>query len=208
MDVKGIGQDGRNVFRSRSCEVSEQDPYPALRERAVTYSVAISVVPRCHVVSECEAAFCFQEVGMPVYDAIFYVMDIFLLVLLGKMMMNSRKVVLEIKLGRRWAIPVLFLIVAAVGAWRYDGIFRIVQTGSLILFAFMYWNMKSGLAEDGIVTMGSFTPYSKAGTITLNKRQNCIMYENRGRQAILPVDPDQIPEIREFLRNKSKAMSR
>ena len=66
----------------------------------------------------------------------------------------------------------------------------------------------SGFAEEGIVSMGTMIPYEKAGTITLNRNNNCILFRVRGRDAALFIDPDQIPAIREFLQKKSRLKNR
>ena len=70
----------------------------------------------------------------------------------------------------------------------------------------MFWCMKSGFSDEGIVVMGSLVPYTKAGTISLNKKHSCIIYTVRKREAMMYIDPDQVPEVREFLKQKSKTL--
>jgi hypothetical protein len=145
---------------------------------------------------------------MPVYDIILYILDVVIFIMLARMVMNSRKIVIETKVGQRWIVPLLFVVVAVIGINRYSGVFRIVQTIFLLLFAALYYNIRSGFADEGIVSMGTLIPYDKAGTVTLNKKNSCILYRYRGRDAAMFVDPDQIPEIREFLQKKSKLLNR
>ena len=145
---------------------------------------------------------------MPVYDIILYILDVVIFIMLARMVMNSRKIVIETKVGQRWIVPLLFVVVAVIGINRYSGVFRIVQTIFLLLFAALYYNIRSGFADEGIVSMGTLIPYDKAGTVTLNKKNSCILYCYRGRDAAMFVDPDQIPEIREFLQKKSKLLNR
>lgn len=145
---------------------------------------------------------------MPVYDIILYILDVVIFIMLARMVMNSRKIVIETKVGQRWIVPLLFVVVAVIGINRYSGVFRIVQTIFLLLFAALYYNIRSGFANEGIVSMGTLIPYDKAGTVTLNKKNSCILYRYRGRDAAMFVDPDQIPEIREFLQKKSKLLNR
>lgn len=145
---------------------------------------------------------------MPVYDIILYILDVVIFIMLARMVMNSRKIVIETKVGQRWIVPLLFVVVAVIGINRYSGVFRIVQTIFLLLFAALYYNIRSGFADEGIVSMGTLIPYDKAGTVTLNKKNSCILYRCRGRDAAMFVDPDQIPEIREFLQKKSKLLNR
>ena len=145
---------------------------------------------------------------MPVYDIILYILDVVIFIMLARMVMNSRKIVIETKVGQRWIVPLLFVVVAVIGINRYSGVFRIVQTIFLLLFAALYYNIRSGFADEGIVSMGTLIPYDKAGTVTLNKKNSCILYRYRGIDAAMFVDPDQIPEIREFLQKKSKLLNR
>ncbi|MBR3357227.1 MAG: hypothetical protein IKG46_05290 [Solobacterium sp.] len=145
---------------------------------------------------------------MTVYEIILYIMGAAVFVMLLRMVIQSRKIVIEVRSGPKWIVPLMFVVVAVIGITRYTGAFRIIQTILLLTYAVMYYNIRSGFADEGIVSMGTMIPYEKAGTVTLNKNNNCILYRYRGRDAALFIDPDQIPEIREFLQKKSRLKNR
>ena len=145
---------------------------------------------------------------MTVYEIILYIMGAVVFVMLARMVYQSRKIVIEVKSGPKWLVPLLFVVAAVMGIMRYTGVFRVIQTILLLTYAVMYYNIRSGFAEEGIVSMGTMIPYEKAGTITLNRNNNCILFRVRGRDAALFIDPDQIPAIREFLQKKSRLKNR
>lgn len=145
---------------------------------------------------------------MTVNEIILTVLSVVVFIILARMMYMSRKIVIEVKIGSKWIVPLLFVLAAVMGAFRYTGVFRIVQTVILLIFAAMYYNVRSGFADEGIVSMGTMIPYEKAGTVTLDRKNSCILYSVRGRETAMFLDPDQIPEIREFLQKKSRLMKK
>jgi len=140
---------------------------------------------------------------MSMQDAAFYVMDLIIFIMFVRMLKNSMEVKLEVKTGMKWLVPLVFGGCAAVGWFRFEGTFRIIQTVILIVFGVMYYFMKSGLSEKGIVMMGSLTTYEKAGTLTLSAKNSCIYYKLKGRDGAMFFDPDQMEEIRKFLKERA-----
>lgn len=136
-------------------------------------------------------------------DGIFYILDVVLLVMLIKWTLNSRKVIVSTKVGARWLLPALFAAVAVYGWFRYTGVFRWSQSIALLVFAVMYYFLKSGLSEEGIVMNGALTRWEDAGTVTLSKNDSCIYFRLRKRNAALYFDPEQLDEVRKFLSKRS-----
>ncbi|MCH3960571.1 MAG: hypothetical protein LKF53_00590 [Solobacterium sp.] len=136
---------------------------------------------------------------MELGDWIFYVLDAVIFGMLIVWTVNSRKVKVATKVGARWLVPALFAAVAVVGVFRYTGVFRWTQTIALLVFAVMYYILKSGLCEEGIVMNGALTHWEDAGTVTLSKKDSCILFRLKKRNAALYFDPDQLDEVRGFL---------
>ena len=138
-------------------------------------------------------------------DLIFYILDIVIIVMLMRWHGNCRKIRIETKIGAKWIIPAIFIVVAVIGFFKYqdDPYFRYIQTGALLLCAGLYYTMRSGLSDDGVVMMGALTKWEKAGSITLNKKESCIIFKLRGKTAALYFDPDQLNDVRNFLAQRS-----
>ena len=138
-------------------------------------------------------------------DLIFYILDLIIIVMLMRWHGNCRKIRIETKIGAKWIIPAIFIVVAVIGFFKYqdDPYFRYIQTGALLLCAGLYYTMRSGLSDDGVVMMGALTKWEKAGSITLNKKESCIIFKLRGKTAALYFDPDQLNDVRNFLAQRS-----
>ena len=138
-------------------------------------------------------------------DLIFYILDLIIIVMLLRWHGNCRKIRIETKIGAKWIIPAIFIVVAVIGFFKYqdDPYFRYIQTGALLLCAVLYYTMRSGLSDDGVVMMGALTKWEKAGSITLNKKESCIIFKLRGKTAALYFDPDQLYDVRNFLAQRS-----
>ena len=138
-------------------------------------------------------------------DLIFYILDLIIIVMLLRWHGNCRKIRIETKIGAKWIIPAIFIVVAVIGFFKYqdDPYFRYIQTGALLLCAVLYYTMRSGLSDDGVVMMGALTKWEKAGSITLNKKESCIIFKLRGKTAALSFDPDQLNDVRNFLAQRS-----
>jgi hypothetical protein len=136
-------------------------------------------------------------------DVLFYVLDVVILIMMIQWTRTSQKVKIHTKQGLQWLVPVIFVAVAVIGWFRYSGLFQIVQTIALIVFAGMYYFLKSGLSEEGIVINGSLTQWEDAGKVTLDKKNNCITFRLKRRDANMYFKPEQLEEIRKFLADKA-----
>ena len=103
----------------------------------------------------------------------------------------------------KWMIPVLFLAIAIIGFVRYEGVFRIVQFIVPIILGVMYYFMKSGLSDEGIVMMGSLIKFHKAGQVMLSRSDNSIYFVRNKIQTALFFEEDQFDEVRNFLKEHS-----
>ena len=142
---------------------------------------------------------------MDIQTLILYVFDIVMLVAFARMLVISNTVKIETKVGNKmkWMIPVLFLAIAVIGFVRYEGIFRIVQFVVPIILGIMYYFMKSGLSDEGIVMMGSLIKFHKAGQVTLSRSDNSIYFVKNKITTALFFEEEQFDEVRDFLKKHS-----
>ena len=142
---------------------------------------------------------------MDIQTLILYVFDIVMLVAFARMLVISNTVKIETKVGNKmkWMIPVLFIAIAVIGCVRYQGIFRIVQFIVPIILGIMYYFMKSGLSDEGIVMMGSLIKFHKAGQVTLSRSDNSIYFVKNKITTALFFEEDQFDEVRDFLKKHS-----
>lgn len=135
---------------------------------------------------------------MTYQDLLFYVMNAIILVMIAKMLRSSGRVELEIRQGMRWLVPVIFLAIAVISWLRFEGVFRVVQTAMLVIMAAMYWFMRTGLAEHGIVMLGNYVPYEKAGDVWIDEADHSLHFRYRGN-SLLFFPPEQEADIRKYL---------
>ena len=142
---------------------------------------------------------------MDIQNLILYVFDVVMLVAFARMLMVSNTVKIETKVGNKmkWMIPVLFLAIAMIGFVRYEAVFRIVQFIVPIILGVMYYFMKSGLSDEGIVMMGSLIKFHKAGQVMLSRSDNSIYFVRNKIQTALFFEEDQFNEVRNFLKEHS-----
>ena len=142
---------------------------------------------------------------MDIQNLILYVFDVVMLVVFARMLMVSNTVKIETKVENKmkWMIPVLFLAIAIIGFVRYEGVFRIVQFIVPIVLGVMYYFMKSGLSDEGIVMMGSLIKFHKAGQVMLSRSDNSIYFVRNKIQTALFFEEDQFDEVRNFLKEHS-----
>jgi len=142
---------------------------------------------------------------MDIQNLILYVFDVVMLVAFARMLLVSNTVKIETKVGNKmkWMIPVLFLAIAVIGFVRYEGVFRIVQFIVPIILGVMYYFMKSGLSDEGIVMMGSLIKFHKAGQVMLSRSDNSIYFVRNKIQTALFFEEDQFDEVRKFLKEHS-----
>ena len=90
-----------------------------------------------------------------------------------------------------------------IGFVRYEGIFRIVQFIVPIILGIMYYFMKSGLSDEGIVMMGSLIKFHKAGQVTLSRSDNSIYFMKNKITTALSSKKIRFDEVRDFLKKHS-----
>ena len=137
------------------------------------------------------------------YDWVILVMDLILMVHTCRMLVLSRKVVIESRAGSKWTMPVIYAVISLVSVFRFTGMMKYVQSILMLFLAVLSSFLKHGLAEDGIVRTGSFLTYEKAGTVTLSNNHSCIFFRAGHRDAMMTFEYDQLDEVRDYLRRRS-----
>lgn len=145
---------------------------------------------------------------MSVNQIVFLVLDSVVFVMFVRMMIHSRQVEVEIKVGNRWAVFGLFVLLAIVGFGHNKGFFRYIQSGIVLVLGWMYMTMKSGLSPKGVVLMGSLISYEKIGQLTLSKKDSSLFFEHLRKTNALFFEPSQYEEFRAYLAKHSVSVKK
>ena len=137
------------------------------------------------------------------YSLIYLVLDAVILVWIGRMILNTRTIVLKTKTGFRWLVPLLFFTVAVISYLRnLPGIFRVIQPVLLMIMGCMYWFVGSGLSEDGIVVMGQLTRYEHAENLAYDDEDGILTFSTGRKSHALFFAVGQDDDVLKFLRER------
>ncbi|MBR2595746.1 MAG: hypothetical protein IKE06_05430 [Solobacterium sp.] len=137
------------------------------------------------------------------YSLIYLVLDAVILVWIGRMILNTRTIVLKTKTGFRWLVPLLFFTVAVISYLRnLPGIFRVIQPVLLMIMGCMYWFVGSGLSEDGIVVMGQLTRYDHAENLAYDDEDGILTFSTGRKSHALFFAIGQDDDVLKFLRER------
>ncbi len=137
------------------------------------------------------------------YSLIYLVLDAVILVWIGRMILNTRTIVLKTKTGFRWLVPLLFFTVAVISYLRnLPGIFRVIQPVLLMIMGCMYWFVGSGLSEDGIVVMGQLTRYDHAENLAYDDEDGILTFSTGRKSHALFFAVGQDDDVLKFLRER------
>ncbi|MBW9212747.1 MULTISPECIES: hypothetical protein [Terrabacteria group] len=145
---------------------------------------------------------------MSVNQMIFLVLDVLVFAMFTLMLVHSSQVEVETKVGNRWAVFVLFVLLAIVGFMHNQGAFRYIQSGVVLGLGIMYMNMKSGLSPKGVVLMGSLVKYKKIGQLTLSRKDSSLFFEHFHKINALFFEPSQYEEFRDYLAKYSVSVKK
>ena len=137
------------------------------------------------------------------YSLIYLVLDAVILVWIGRMILNTRTIVLKTKTGFRWLVPLLFFTIAVISYLRnLPGIFRVIQPVLLMIMGCMYWFVGSGLSEDGIVVMGQLTRYDHAENLAYDDEDGILTFSTGRKSHALFFAIGQDDDVLKFLRER------
>lgn len=141
---------------------------------------------------------------MSAREAIYYGLDVLILVNILLVVRTSKTIELVANMGFRWLVPGLFWGVAIIGLFRYEGTFRIVQTIVLIVMGILYYFVRSGLNQDGIIAMGRLTRYEDAGNYVFDENLNTLRFYTNKKQASVMFSPEQSNDVQNYLAKVTK----
>lgn len=137
-------------------------------------------------------------------NIVYYVMDAVFFVMFIHMYVESKKVVLETKEGNKFIIPGMLVAVALLGFLNYSGFFSWFQFFFMVGLAAVFFFMKSGLAETGVVMSGAMMPFEKISRINVNRINHCLQFMYKKRLIEVYFSPEQMNDVREFIKDRSK----
>ncbi len=137
-------------------------------------------------------------------DYIFCAVDLVIIVLLIFWVNTSRKVIVEAKAGSKLVFSAMFYVVAVMSFFQYSGFLKYFQTISLIVIGTLFYFVKSGVSEEGIIMTGVLTTWNDAQKITVNYADGCMSFEGKHRPVKLYFDKKQLNEVRDILNKNRK----
>lgn len=138
------------------------------------------------------------------YDVIFCILDLFVAGFILKWILKSRTIKVEAKAGSKMVLCCLFFFAAALSFINEDGWLRYYQTIALSIIGIMYYFVKSGVSDEGIVTSGILTPWIKVKKVTLNHTENSISYEYNNKPYRLYFEKYKMNDVRNILQKNGK----
>lgn len=136
-------------------------------------------------------------------DIIFVIMDVMIMILMLGWIRTSRKVEIEARPGSKIVISCMFFGVAVLTFVRYTGWIRYVQTIVLVLIGVLFYLVKSGICDTGVVVTGVFTPWSRVGQVSFNRSDSSISFEVNHKPVRLYFKAEQMDQIRMFLSTRA-----
>ena len=136
---------------------------------------------------------------MNTVELVWLFIDLVVMIMFLFMLKNSLRVKVVSKVGHKSFIFTFFILLAIVGFWRNTGFFRYVQSIIVIILGIMYLQMKSGLSADGVVLMGSLTPYKKIKSLVLSANDASIFFTYNKKTKALFFKEEQYNEFRNYL---------
>ena len=137
-------------------------------------------------------------------DYIFCIVDVVIIFLLIFWVKNSRKVIVEAKTGSKLLFSVMFYFVAIMSFMQYSGFIKWFQTIALIVIGTLFYFVKSGVSEEGIIMTGVLTTWDDAKKVTVNYSDGCLSFDGRHRPVKLYFDKKQLNEVRDILNKNRK----
>lgn len=137
-------------------------------------------------------------------DIIFICFDVAFIALVLVFVKTSQKVKIENDSKNALLFTVMFLVVGVMSYFQYEGILKYVQPIALCLGGILYYFVKSGIAEEGIVMSGMLKTWSEIGKVTMNLADNSISFQWKKRTIKLFFKKEQMKLVREMLENNHK----
>ncbi len=137
-------------------------------------------------------------------DYIFCAMDLIIILLLIQWVKVSKLVKIEAKAGNKFVFSAMFYLVAALSFFQYEGVLRYIQTISLIIIGTLFYFVKSGISEKGIIMTGVLSDWKKCGKIKMNYTDGCVSFQGKTRPVKLYFEKDQLNAVRDILNHSNK----
>ena len=134
----------------------------------------------------------------------FIVLDVVFIALLGVWVKVSQQVKIENDSKNKWLFSAMFFVVAVLSFFQYDGLMRYTQSVALCIVAVLYYFVKSGIAEDGIIMSGMLKKWDEIGKVTMNHTDNSISFQWKNRTIKLFFKKEQMKLVHELLENNHK----
>lgn len=137
-------------------------------------------------------------------DILFCLMDAVIIALLIGWVKTSKKVIIEARASSKIIFTVMFCAVGVMSFFQYEGWIRYVQTCSLMCIGILFYFVKSGVSEEGMVVTGVLSTWSDIGKIDINQKDGCITFKGKHRTIHLFFNTSDLQAIRQIFKKHRK----
>lgn len=130
-------------------------------------------------------------------DIALCIIDAGVMVMLMRMILNSKSVRIQIPISFNWVMPIAFFAIGLISLLSFSGVFRYIQAGLMVLFGCVLLNMKTGLSVNGMIVMGDRIPYRDIRNISV--KDGMFTYTCKKGPMEFKIDPAKEQEFHEYL---------
>lgn len=141
---------------------------------------------------------------MNINDLLFCCMDVVMILLLASWVKTSKKVIIEARANSKIIFTLLFCAVGVMSFFQYEGWIRYVQTISLMTIGILFYFVKSGVSEEGMIVTGILSTWNAIGKININQNDGCISFKAKKRNIHLFFDKKDLQDIRKIFEKHRK----
>ena len=135
-------------------------------------------------------------------DIALCIIDAGVMVMLIRMILNSKSVRIQIPVAYNWVMPVAFFAIGLISLLSFSGLFRYIQFGLMVLFGVILMVMKTGLSISGMIVMGDRTPYHEMRNISV--KDGHFTYTCKKGTMEFNIDPEKEQDIYEYIERHKK----
>ncbi len=136
-------------------------------------------------------------------DSLFYLLDIVVLGIVIKLILNSMKIKVHSDVGSNKIATILFVAFAAFLYFTGNSVFNTIQSVVVLMIGLAYLNIRSGFVDDGIVLMGKLYKGQFIRNLELEKDGEAyrVSFKYKKKQHFLYLTESNAKQAKEIMQN-------
>lgn len=124
---------------------------------------------------------------------VYFAFDAVIFLILLVRMIRSFSIKIPASHQARWVMPLILVCLTWYLINHYNGMFWKIESICLLVFAFEFYFVRSGLSEKGFITGGKLYTYDKIKACKVDWDRMCLIYD-RGRLETMNFDDKHMDE--------------